>query len=64
VDYTLVWKLVKTSTEQDYRARIVRTLVYIEQYLDEDLDLEKLSAVAAFPVFTFIVSFAAWSGRL
>ena len=53
LDYTLAWKLVKTSTEQDYRARIVRTLVYIEQHLDEDLDLEKLSAVAAFSRFHF-----------
>jgi len=44
---------MKPSTEQDYRERIVRTLVYIQQHLDEDLELEKLAGVAAFSCFHF-----------
>jgi AraC family transcriptional regulator len=44
---------VKPSTEQDYRERIARTLVYIQQHLDDDLDLDKLAAVAAFSSFHF-----------
>jgi len=44
---------MKTSTGQDYRERIVRTLVYIQQHLDDDLELEQLAAVAAFSHFHF-----------
>ncbi len=44
---------MKPSTEQDYHERIVRTLVYIQQHLDDDLELEKLAAVAAFSSFHF-----------
>jgi hypothetical protein len=28
---------MKASTEQDYRERIVRTAVYIQEHLDQDL---------------------------
>ena len=44
---------MKASTEQDYYERIVRALVYIQRHLDEDLELEKLAAVAAFSRFHF-----------
>ena len=44
---------MKTSTEQDYHERIVRTLVYIQEHLDEALELEEVAAVAAFSRFHF-----------
>jgi len=44
---------MKPSTDRDYRARIVRTLVYIQQHLDDDLELEQVAAVAAFSSFHF-----------
>ena len=44
---------MKPSTEQDYRERIVRTLVYIQQHLDDDLELEQVAGVAAFSSFHF-----------
>jgi AraC family transcriptional regulator len=44
---------MKTATEQDYYERIVRTLVYIQQHLDEDLELDAVASVAAFSKFHF-----------
>ena len=44
---------MKPSTEQDYRERIVRTLVYIQQHLDDELELEQVAGVAAFSSFHF-----------
>jgi AraC family transcriptional regulator len=45
---------MKPSTEQDYRERIVRTLQYIQQHLDDDdLQLEQAASVAAFSKFHF-----------
>jgi AraC family transcriptional regulator len=44
---------MKPSTEQDYHERIVRTLVYIQQHLDDVLKLEQVAAVAAFSSFHF-----------
>ena len=44
---------MKPSTDQDYRERIVRTLLYIQQHLDQQLDLDELAAVAAFSKFHF-----------
>jgi AraC-like DNA-binding protein len=44
---------MKASTEQDYRERIVRTLVYIQQRLDDELELEQVAGVAAFSSFHF-----------
>src|SRR5271168_2950052 len=44
---------MKHSTEQDYYERIVRTLVYIQRHLDEELELESLASVAAFSRFHF-----------
>ncbi len=44
---------MKTSTEQDYRERIVRALVYIQQHLDESLELDAVASVAAFSKFHF-----------
>jgi AraC family transcriptional regulator len=45
--------MVKGSTEQDYRERIVRTLVFIQAHLDDELELERVAAVAAFSPFHF-----------
>jgi AraC family transcriptional regulator len=44
---------MKPSTEQDCYERIVRTLVYIQRHLDDDLELENLASVAAFSRFHF-----------
>lgn len=44
---------MKPSTEQDYHERIVRTLVYIQEHLDDALELEQVAAVAAFSSFHF-----------
>jgi AraC family transcriptional regulator len=44
---------MKQSTEQEYRRRIVRTLVHIQQHLDDELELEKVATVAAFSQFHF-----------
>jgi AraC family transcriptional regulator len=44
---------MKRTTEQDYYERIIRTLVYIQQNLDADLDLEQLAAIANFSRFHF-----------
>jgi len=44
---------MKPFTEQDYHERIVRTLVYIQEHLDDALKLEEVAAVAAFSSFHF-----------
>jgi AraC family transcriptional regulator len=44
---------MKPSTEQDYFERIVRTLVYIQRHLDDELELENVASVAAFSQFHF-----------
>ena len=44
---------MKSSTEQDYHERIVRTLAYIQRRLDEELSLQELASVAAFSPFHF-----------
>lgn len=45
--------MIKPSTEQDYRERIVRTLVHIQSHLDDELELDEVAAVAAFSRFHF-----------
>ena len=44
---------MKESTGQDYHQRIVRTLVYVQRHLDEELELASLASVAAFSPFHF-----------
>ncbi len=44
---------MKLSTEQDYYERIMRTLVFIQQHLDDELELEQTAGVAAFSRFHF-----------
>ncbi len=44
---------MKPSTEQDYHQRIVRTLVYIQEHLDDALELDQVASVAAFSSFHF-----------
>lgn len=54
---------MKISTGQDYRERIIRTLLYIQEHLDDDLDLERLSSVAAFSPFHFHRIFRSLTGE-
>lgn len=44
---------MRPATEKDYHERIVRTLVYMQQRLDDDLTLEEAAGVAAFSAFHF-----------
>jgi len=44
---------MKHVTVQDYHERIIRTLVYVQQHLDEELGLEQLASVANFSSFHF-----------
>src|SRR6185369_9908214 len=44
---------MKASTGQDYHERIVRTLVYVQEHLDDTLELEQVASVAAFSSFHF-----------
>jgi AraC family transcriptional regulator len=41
------------ETSEDYRARMLRVLIYIQQNLDGPLPLEELAAVARFSPFHF-----------
>ena len=47
------------AAEDNYRARMLRALDYIDQHLDGNLDLETVSGVAAFSKFHFHRQFAA-----
>jgi len=53
----------KQSTGQDYHERIVRTLVFLQSHLDEELSLECMAAVAAFSHFHFHRIFRALVGE-
>src|SRR5262245_11731564 len=44
---------MKPSTEEDYRERIIRTLVFIQEHLDDPLELDDIASVAAFSRFHF-----------
>jgi len=44
---------MRPATERDYYERIVRTLVYIQRRLDDDLTLDEAAGVAAFSAFHF-----------
>ena len=54
---------MKASTEQDYQERIVRTLVYIQEHLDDELPLEQVASLAAFSQFHFHRIFRAFVGE-
>jgi AraC family transcriptional regulator len=54
---------MKPSTERDYHERIVRTLVYIQRHLDDDLELDTLASVAAFSRFHFHRVFRGLTGE-
>lgn len=54
---------MKASTEQDYRERIVRTLLHIQEHLDDALELEQIASVAAFSPFHFHRIFRAFVGE-
>jgi AraC family transcriptional regulator len=42
------------ATLREYKTRILRVLVHLQQHLDESLALEELAAVACFSPFHFI----------
>jgi AraC family transcriptional regulator len=44
---------LKAQTEQDYKERILRVLVYIQQHLDETIELDDLARVAHFSPYHF-----------
>lgn len=48
---------------QNYQERILKTLVYIQHHLNDELSLEKLSAVANFSPFHFHRFFLAYTGE-
>ena len=50
------------AAHQNYQARMQRVLDYIDQHLDDDLDLETASRVAAFSKFHFHRQFTATFG--
>ena len=51
-----------TAALQNYHDRLQRVLDYIDEHLDDDLDLDVLSGVAAFSKFHFHRQFAAMFG--
>ncbi|HLX70394.1 MAG TPA: GyrI-like domain-containing protein [Verrucomicrobiae bacterium] len=51
------------TTWNDYKQRILRVLVHIQEHLDEALDLEELAHVACFSSFHFHRIFAAMTGE-
>ncbi len=54
---------MKPDTEQTYRHRILRVLLYIQEHLDDDLSLEELARVAHFSMFHFHRVFKAIVGQ-
>lgn len=53
----------RSTTWNDYRARILRVLAHIQAHLDASLDLEELARVACFSSFHFHRLFAALTGE-
>jgi AraC family transcriptional regulator len=54
---------MKPSTGNDYRERILRTLLHIQRHLDDDLSLADLASVAAFSRFHFHRIFRGLTGE-
>ena len=54
---------MKPTTEQDYRERIVRTLMFIQDHLDDSVDLDQAAAAAACSRFHFHRIFRAFVGE-
>src|SRR3982750_273476 len=52
-----------SELEQNYQERILKTLVYIQNHLNDELSLEKLSAVANFSPFHFHRFFLAYTSE-
>ena len=44
---------MKTDTQRDYEARILRVLVHIQTHLGHALDLDELAAIAHFSPYHF-----------
>jgi AraC family transcriptional regulator len=54
---------LKRSTLDDYKERMLRVLLYIQQHLDEDTPLQELAAIAAFSPYHFHRRAAASAAR-
>jgi len=54
---------VKTVTLQDYKARVLKVLVFIQRNLDADLSLERLARVANFSPYHFHRVFSGMVGE-
>jgi AraC family transcriptional regulator len=44
---------MRAGTEEDYKARVLRVLVYIQEHLDEAISLDQLAAIAHFSPYHF-----------
>lgn len=53
---------MRPQTDRDYRQRMLRVLVHIEQHLDDSLALDDLAALAHFSPFHFHRIFRAMIG--
>ena len=53
----------RTTTQLDYQTRVLRVLVYIQNHLDDALDLEQLAAIANFSPHHFHRIFRAMVGE-
>ncbi|MDU6730658.1 MAG: AraC family transcriptional regulator, partial [Bradyrhizobium sp.] len=51
-----------TTALQSYHARMLRVLDHIDRHLDDDLDLERLSSIAAYSKYHFHRQFTATFG--
>ena len=55
--------MASNDSRTEYSRRINRVLDYIDDHLDEALDLDTLAEVANFSPFHFHRLFAAWMGE-
>ena len=55
--------MTSRDSRSDYESRMHRVLEYIDQQLDQALDLDTLAGVAHFSAFHFHRLFSAWMGE-
>jgi AraC family transcriptional regulator len=54
---------MRSTTEREYRQRLLRVLVHVQEHLDDDLPLEALARIACFSPFHFHRIFGAMVGE-
>ena len=54
---------MRTVTLQDYKRRLLRVLVHIQQHLDDPLELQELAGLACFSPFHFHRIFRGMTGE-